>query len=74
MTISRIWSMLPTQRWKASLQCGAVVSCLPLVLADCVPVSFCPLRIPVQRPGYKGLRSEGIQVSPGLITNVNLQF
>ena len=45
MTISRIWSMLPTQRWKASLQCGAVVSCLPLVLADCVPVSFCPLHI-----------------------------
>ena len=38
MTISRIWSVLPTQRWKASLQCGAVVSCLPLVLADCVPV------------------------------------
>ncbi len=35
--------MLPTHRWKASLQCGCVVSCFPLVLADCVPTSFCPL-------------------------------
>ena len=36
--------MLPTQRWKASRQCGSVVSCFPLVLALCVPVSFWPLR------------------------------
>ena len=35
--------MLPTHRWKASRQCGCVVPCFPLVLADCVPTSFWPL-------------------------------
>lgn len=35
---------MATHRWKASRQCGCVVPCFPLVLADCVPVSTGPLQ------------------------------
>ena len=54
--------MLPTQRWKASRQCGCVVPCFPLVLALCVPVSFWPLQ---KKPRQ---HSKNAQASPSLIT------
>ena len=46
--------MLPTHRWKASFQCGCVVSCFPLVLADCVPTSLCPLHAQT-KPSHRRL-------------------